>query len=683
MKTVDNRGRSMRVIEDFPFKIQLHDDIRIPMPDGVHLAARVWRPAGSERQPVPAILEFLPYRRRDGTAERDALIHPYFAGHGYACLRVDMRGSGDSEGVLRGEYLEQEQDDAVAILSWLERQRWCTGKVGMIGISWGGFNGLQIAALRPRQLKAVISLCSTDDRYADDIHMMGGCLLLDKITWGSTMFSLNAAPPDPLTAGGNWRQLWMKRLNESGLWIEDWLRHQRRDEFYKHGSVRENYHAIQCPVLAVGGWADGYSNAVFRLLANLKCPRKGLVGPWAHKYPHFAKPGPQIGFLQEALRWWDKWLKGIETGVMDEPMLRVWIENPIRPAPYNPVKPGRWVAETRWPPADEQSLVLSLSPGRLGGTSDPSRDDVRTISSPQTTGLAAGKWCPYGVWADQPLDQRQEMGGQLVFDSAPLDEALDVLGAPVLSLEVSSDKPNALIVATLCEIFPDGAATRISYGILNLTHRDGHETPAPLVPGQPYRIVLKLNDIGHRFGAGNRLRIAISNAYWPIVWPSPEVNVLSIHCTGSKLSLPVRGTSELDSKLPELPAAESAKPLQQTAIEAPRNTWTVHFDAMTGETVLRRVNDDGFHRIDGISLELGLRSEHTYTIMADDPLSAKLETHYIRRYRRGAWAVTGETRVVLTSTRSEFLVEAFLTAREGETTVKTGKWSLRIPRDHV
>ena len=669
----------MRVIEDFPFKIEIHDDIRIPMPDGVHLAARIWRPVGSDKKPVPAILEFLPYRRRDGTAERDALIHPYFAGHGYACLRVDIRGSSDSEGVLRGEYLKQEQDDAIAILEWLERQPWCTGKAGMIGISWGGFNGLQVAARRPKQLQAVISICSTDDRYADDIHFMGGALLLDKIAWGSVMFSLNAAPPDPDVVGERWRELWMQRLNDSGFWIEDWLTHQRRDDFYKHGSVCENYAAIRCPVLAVGGWADGYSNAVFHLLANLKGPRKGLVGPWAHKYPHFAKPGPQIGFLQECLRWWDKWLKGIETGIMDEPMLRAWIEEPIRPAPYNPVKPGRWVAENQWPPSGIESLSLPLSQGRLGVAGK----DVLTISSPQTTGLAAGKWCPYGTWADQPLDQRQEMAGQLVFDSGPLDAAFDVLGAPILSLDVASDKANALIVATLCEVFPDGAATRISYGILNLTHRDGHEKPSPLVPGKPYRVALKLNDIGHRFGAGNRIRIAISNAYWPIVWPSPEANILSIHCGGSALSLPARLACDLDGKLPDLPEAESSRPLQQTMIEPPRNTWTVHFDAMTGETVLTRLNDDGFRRIDGIGLEFGLRSEHKYTINADDPLSARLDTHYVRRYRRGAWAVTCETRIAVTATHGEFLVEASLIAREGETTVKMDQQSLRIPRDLV
>ncbi|MEO0921876.1 MAG: CocE/NonD family hydrolase, partial [Pseudomonadota bacterium] len=167
----------MKYVTDFPHKIEKHDPVWIEMTDGVRLAATIWRPVNAE--PVPAILEFLPYRRMDGTAERDALTHPYFAGHGYACIRIDMRGSGDSDGVLTGEYLSQEQDDAVTIIAWLAQQEWCDGNVGMIGISWGGFNGLQVAARQPKALKAIVSICSTDDRYADDIHYMGGCLLLD------------------------------------------------------------------------------------------------------------------------------------------------------------------------------------------------------------------------------------------------------------------------------------------------------------------------------------------------------------------------------------------------------------------------------------------------------------------------------------------------------------------------
>ena len=145
----------MKTRTNFPHQIAIRDPEFIPLSDGTRLAVRIWLPVDAEERPVPAILEYLPYRRKDGTADRDASTHPYFAGHGYASVRVDMRGSGDSEGVLLGEYLKQEQDDALEIIDWITAQPWCSGQVGMIGISWGGFNGLQIAARRPPALKAI------------------------------------------------------------------------------------------------------------------------------------------------------------------------------------------------------------------------------------------------------------------------------------------------------------------------------------------------------------------------------------------------------------------------------------------------------------------------------------------------------------------------------------------------
>ena len=407
----------MKTRSEFPRAIRLIEHAEIELSDGVRLSAMIWLPKDAEEKPVPAILEYLPYRKRDGTTERDALNHPYFAGHGYAAIRVDMRGAGDSEGVLKGEYLKQEQDDALEVLHWIARQSWSTGAVGMIGISWGGFNGLQIAARRPPELKAVISLCSTDDRYADDIHFMGGCLLVDKFAWGSTMFSINATPPDPELVGDKWRELWMGRLEESGFWLEEWHRRQRRDTFYKHGSICEDYGAIQCPVYLVGGWMDGYTNPIFRMMEHLNCPKKALIGPWAHKYPNFAEPGPRIGFLQESLRWWDKWLKGVETGIMEEPAVRAWIQDPVPPRRHYKERPGRWVGEPSWPIRDAKPLTLTLGTNVLAEAADgPER--LMVICSPQTIGLAGGKWCPYGLEADGPGDQREEAGGSLVFDSA-------------------------------------------------------------------------------------------------------------------------------------------------------------------------------------------------------------------------------------------------------------------------
>ncbi len=338
----DSETDGPRIVTDLPYEVREIEHVWIPMSDGVRLSARIWLPETAEREPVPAILEYIPYRKRDGTRLRDDPTHGYWAGHGYASIRLDIRGTGDSEGLIEDEYAPQEQDDAVEAIAWIAAQPWCSGAVGMTGISWGGFNGLQVAARRPPALKAIITHCSTDDRYADDVHFMGGCLLTDGFFWGSAFYHFMTRPPDPEIAGAGWRAAWMERLeNWQPPASRIWLKHQRRDAYWKHGSVCEAYGDITCAVYAVGGWQDGYSNAVPRLLANLRCPAKGLIGPWGHKYPHDGIPGPAIGFLQEALRWWDHWLKGRDTGIMDEPAYRVWLEEPVTPDSCLAQAPGR------------------------------------------------------------------------------------------------------------------------------------------------------------------------------------------------------------------------------------------------------------------------------------------------------------------------------------------------------
>ena len=273
----------MRIRTEFPRRPTLIENTWIPMPDGCRLAARIWLPADAMAHPVPAIVDYVPYRKSDGTAVRDAARFPWFAGNGYAGVRVDIRGSGDSDGILLDEYLPLEQDDGEAMIAWLAAQPWCNGNVGMIGISWGGFSALQVAARRPPALKAIITMCSTDDRYADDVHYKGGCVIgLDMLPWASSMMCYLAQPPDPAVVGDGWRDQWLDRLERTPAYIEHWLGHQHRDDYWRQGSVCEDPAAIECAVYAVGGWADGYTNAIPRLLAELDCPRKGLIGPWSH-----------------------------------------------------------------------------------------------------------------------------------------------------------------------------------------------------------------------------------------------------------------------------------------------------------------------------------------------------------------------------------------------------------------
>ncbi len=655
----------------------------ITMRDGCRLSARIWMPEDAEHHPVPAILEYIPYRKRDLKRRRDSQVHSWFAANGYASVRVDLRGSGDSEGVLRDEYLKTELDDGVDIINWLEQQSWCDGNVGMIGISWGGFNGLQIAAMRPPQLKAVISLCSTDDRYADDVHYMGGCLLNDNLSWASTMFAFNSLPPDPEVVGERWRDMWIERLEGSGLWVETWMSHPHRDGYWKHGSVCEDYGAIQAPVLAVSGWADGYSNAVFRLVENLKAPCKGLIGPWSHLYPHEASPDPQIGFLQECLRWWDQWLKGEETGIIEEPNIRVWMQESVKPRAVYKKRPGYWVAEPSWPSGNIRGQTFPLDTGRIlkPGEERLISNGPQTIQSPLSVGLFAGKWCSYSKGPDLPYDQREEDGGAMVFDSDPLEEDLLILGAPKLHLELSSNKPVAMIAVRLSDIAEDDKATRVTYGLCNLCHRNSHELPEHMKPGEKEQVTVELNDIAQHFPKGNRLRIAISTSYWPLAWPSPEPVRLTIYPKNSTLELPVRiASSPADKHMSDFEESEVVKGITTTVLEPPKHNWVITRDLAGEESTLHIIDNEGTFRLDDIGTEITKNTEEWYRYLRDKFESPNGEVLAVRRLRRGDWDAKTITRTILTCNSKQFIIHATLDAYENGRRIFSKIWDREIPR---
>ena len=671
---------AVTILESFPQKIREVPNLWIPLKDGSRLAARMWLPADAESKPVPAVLEYIPYRKRDATSVRDSKLHPYFAGHGYAAVRVDMRGSGDSDGVLTDEYLKLEHDDALEAIDWLSKQSWCTGAVGMMGNSWGGFNSLQVAARRPPALKAIITSCSTDDRYADDIHYMGGCLLNDNMKWAANMFSHNSRPPDPEIAGNRWHQMWLERLNGSGLWIETWLSHQRRDAFWKHGSVSENYADIHCAVFAVGGWNDGYSNAIPRLMENLTCPRIAWIGQWSHQYPHDAAPGPAVGFLKEAVRWWDHWLKGRDTGMMKGPMLRCYIQDYAPPVAKPKRMEGRWVAEPSWPPPSVQPRRLWLNPGRLSDKAGA--ETALQIRSPLSPGHY-GRWCPHGLGPDMPTDQRELDGGALVFDSDPLPERIELLGAPVVELDISSDKPDAMICVRLGDVAPDGRVSRPTYGLLNLTHRDSHEFPEKLVPGKRYRVKVKLNDLGQAIEAGHRIRVAISTGYWPIAWPSPEMATLTIRAGVSHIDLPVRKPQAADAGLKPLPRAERPAALAARVLEKGGESRELTRDIETGRITSHACEDGGTLSYDDTGWTMRARQDQWYSILPEDPLSAKSEVAWSVRFSRREWNAETRTRTVMTSTATHFRLVASLDAFEGGNRIFSRNWNVEIPRDHV
>jgi putative CocE/NonD family hydrolase len=675
----------LAVRSEFPHRVRVIRHEWIPMPDGCRLAARIWLPEDAERAPVPAILEYVPYRKNDGLALRDAPIHHYFAGHGYASVRVDIRGSGDSDGILADEYLPLEQQDGVEVIRWLASRPWCSGSVGIIGKSWGGFNGLQIAAHHPPELKAVISVASTDDRYADDVHYMGGCVLAwAMLPWASTMLAYNGLPPDPAVVGADWRATWRQRLEQTPPYINAWLAHQRRDEFWRQGSVCEDYPAIRCPVYMVGGWTDSYRNAILRFLEAYPGPCKGLIGPWGHDYPEDGAPGPAIGFLQEAVRWWDRWLKGVDNGVMDEPKLRAWMPEAHRPASGYLTHPGRWLAADTWPANDVQTRRFQIGAGTLSAGESRAADgdvELRILGAEAAAG-DLGQWGGHGDALEFPPDQRPEDGLSLTFDTGPLAEPTQILGVPVARLELAADQPLALVAVRLCDVWPDGASTLITRGLKNLTHRTSDSSPEPLVPGERYPVDVPLNAIGYQVPAGHRLRLAVSPTYWPWAWPAPERVTLSVFTGGgSVFDLPV-WTGSGEHVPPAHFALPERAPMPQHQPLGGESGREVRRDVATGTAEVINTADDG-HRLLDDRLEYREHERDVYHIVDGDPLSARVECERAFSVGRDQWRVTVRTVSTMSATASSFQVTNALDAYEGDDRVFTRTWNAEVPRDCV
>lgn len=505
------------------------DHVQVAMPDGVRLSVRLWLP---QARPAPAVLEMIPYRKHDLYRGHDDAWGAALASRGIAYARADVRGSGESEGVLTDEYAEAELADGEALIAWLAAQPWSNGAVGMRGISWGGINTLQVAARRPPALKAIMPFGTCDDRFTDDAHYIGGALGRTNFQWGVGFKTVMAAPPNPAVFGPGWEAAWRERLEATPPILERWLSHQWFDGYWRRGSTRLDPAAIACPTYVVGGWADTYVNAVDRLLGALTVPRKGLIGPWGHTYPWASNVG--LDWAHEEVRWWRHWLLGEATGIMDEPMLRVFLPDETTAQAAPDPAPGRWIAEPAWPPPARPRRRLHLGQGVLSDT--PIADaGVATVDGAQVVGLTKPEWLDR-----LPADQAWDDARSVVFETAPLETDVEILGAPTVRLRLAADQPVAQVAVRLCAVDQDGGSWLVAYALRNLTHRVSHTAPAPLVPGEAVDVDLSMAFVAHRFRCGQRLRLAISESLWPLVWPSPQPATLTLDLAGCALDLPVR-----------------------------------------------------------------------------------------------------------------------------------------------
>ena len=612
--------------------VRMLEPVWIEISGGLRLSARLWLPA--EARPAPVVLEYIPYRTRDRYRAVDDHWGPQLAARGIAFVRVDIRGSGNSDGLLLDEYLASEQQDAAEVIAWLARQPWCNGKVGMRGISWGGFAALQVAALRPPALKAIMPLCATDMRFAEDAHYIGGAPGLTNLKWAAGFEAVMAGPPDPAVVGAAWEEAWLKRLKSTPSIAARWLSHDSNDEYWRHGSVGLDYAAIQCPVYLVDGWANSYVSSALRLLAGVRAPKKAIIGPWGHIYPDLAAPGPGLDWAFEEVRWWRHWLMGEDNGVMDGPLVRFYMPYATPAQTQMAEIPGRWASEAAWPSPAIQPRRLYLAPGALSEQAPAASRLIYVGDKP--VGLGDPEWIPYAK-AELAKDQAEDDARSLVFDLPPLKDDLEILGVPTLSLRLSSNRPIARLAARLCEVDADGRSWLVTYGLLDLAFRAGlAEPPAPLTPGAPFDVEVRLNAIAHRFKAGSTLRLAISESLWPLVWPSPEIVTLELQLGEANLTLPVRPA----------PATEAAFPIPLTHVGFSRGNpeLTIEGPDARGHVHVDGAWPDKPSKAGGVGTILsGGGPDMTLDYDPADPSSCIWRVSQSSRFQRGDW--DAETRV--------------------------------------
>jgi len=550
----------------------------IPMKDGIRLAVTLYMPNGGKAgEKFPAVLEYHPYRKDDGTAQRDYELYSYFVRRGYVCARVDIRGFGNSEGVPTDrEYSEQEQLDGLQIISWLAHQPWSNGNVGMMGISWSGFNSLQMAMRHAPELKAIIAVDATAELFHDDVHYMDGMAHVDE-------FELNMDMAPGMTGAPDYT------LDEKVLgprfdappWSLLYLKHQHDGPFWR--SPVRPYSEIRIPCFIIGGLLDGYRDSITDMLQQTKAPLKAIVGPWNHTFPHDAVPGPEIEWRAEAVRWWDYWLKGRDTGVLNDPRLVIYMQHWHPPDPNLPNVPGEWRREDSWPPRDVRDTVFFPQPNHTLQNTAPATE-VHQLKYVPSIGVEAGFW-----WGELLSDPRPVDAFSLVYDSAPLREDVAILGRPRALLKASATAPLADWFARLSDVAPDGTVTQITGAGINGAQRESMTEPRALEPGRVYPLDISMHLTSWVFPKGHRIRLAVSNALWPMILPTPYSMTTSLELggDGSRLILPVvpvKGTPAPAFQPPQ--PAEQRPDIKSIGYPWP-GEWTLERDEANQKATVR------------------------------------------------------------------------------------------------
>jgi hypothetical protein len=515
------------------YDVRVERNLLIPLSDGASLAADLYLPDAPGR--FPALVSYYPYHKDDFIGAGSEHPRRYFAERGYASLLIDFRGLGNSDGVVWDAMDPREAPDGAETVEWAARQPWCDGNVGMWGMSYGGITSFKTAALQPPHLKAIVPIMGSLDIYHDFLYP-GGCLncLGAFGAWGSFMIAMNLTPPMYQDPAGRWYRLWKERLeNCRPPYMFPWQDHPAYDEFWQSKAIQAE--RIRVPTFLIGGWRDIFPEGMVRSYERITAPRKLLMGPWMHTRPDVS-PFVPTDYLAEMVRWWDHWLKGEQNGIIDEPPVTLFVQGS-----------QVWKHEHEWPIARTQERTLFFSSsGALADKPPRYEEDVLYRADP-TVGMMAGLWSPTGIGLGLPLDQGPDDVHSLTYTSEPLPQDIEITGSPEATLYVALEEGDDVnLVVKLCDVALDGRSALITSGWLKGSHRASHARPEPLSKGEVCEFRVPLWATSYQIPQGHRLRVSMSCADFPRLWPTR---------TNPQIRLCFGGTRASGVRLPTVPPA--------------------------------------------------------------------------------------------------------------------------------
>lgn len=651
------------------YEFRVQDDY-LPMRDGVKLAVTYFIPSGLESQKFPVILEMTPYRKDDDSYIYQHSVYNYFAKHGIAVAHFDVRGTGGSEGALPDrEYSDVELDDLEDAVAGLAKLPWSNGNVGMQGISWSGFNSIMTAMRHPPALKAILVAHASDDLYGNDIHYIDGGLHLDVFTIEMEVENIVPRSPNYVLDPA-----YIRDRFERYPWVLTYLHHQRDGDFWQKGrSLQSDWGSVDIPVYAIGALLDGYRDYVPHMLDYLSAPIQAEIGSWNHAWPHDGAPAPVYEWRKKAVRWWERWLSGQHLGAFEESCLTAFQRAAVPPNQDLETTPGQFRLEG-WPIKGLDITRYFLEKDHRLNRTISSIAESHTLSYKPSSGIAVGNW-----WGETTGDMRHADLGALLYDSEPVKAPIQIMGSTQVKLEVSADAVLADWIVRLEDVFPDGRVSFVTGGLINGAQRFSRSEPQFIVPGQVFTVQFPLRFTSYTFEPEHKIRIAVSNAQFPMIWPTPHRMTTELQAGA--------GASYVD--LPIVPEGSPvALPKDIAPDEKPSDASSIGYKPLTFFKIVRD-DPDGITEVQSEEgAEFMVKGRHfrtknvlSYWVDNTNSASSGFKGDGLEEINIGGRQLLILAHIEVTSSADSFHAIVNKSIQENGLIVATKTWDEIIPRD--